>query len=134
MLQRSCNQTSSLTQFQLNGGPGASSVSEAVSGGTGPCKVLKDSVSTELNDFSWNRVSNMLYVDQPANTGYSFDQRVPGTINQLTGEYVPGGQAEAGNWTTIQGVFPSFDPASGVNTTRTAARGMRAFLEIWMEE
>lgn len=55
----------------LTGGPGCSS-EVALFGENGPCKVSKDGNSTTLNDFSWNTNANLLYVDQPTGTGFSY--------------------------------------------------------------
>ena len=110
---------------------------------TGPCSVGPDSASTAPNPWSFNAVSNMLYVDQPAPVGYSYagPDPTPQTLDLLTGAFGPGTAAAAAaaaggawNWTVGGGVFPSFEPGAAVNTTRTAARGLRAFLEIWLDE
>lgn len=38
----------------------------------GPCLVNLDGKTTTLNPFSWNNLSNMIYIDQPIGTGFSF--------------------------------------------------------------
>jgi len=38
-----------------------------------PCIARPDANSTVLNPNSWNRASNMLYINQPAETGFSYD-------------------------------------------------------------
>ena len=39
----------------------------------GPCFIGPDSNSTILNPWSWNNEVNMLYLDQPAQVGFSYD-------------------------------------------------------------
>lgn len=55
----------------LTGGPGCSS-EVALFGENGPCKVNNDGTNTTNNPYSWNSNANLLYVDQPTGTGYSY--------------------------------------------------------------
>jgi len=55
----------------LTGGPGCSS-EVALFTENGPCKVNRDGKSTTANPHSWNNVANIVYVDQPADTGFSY--------------------------------------------------------------
>ncbi|KAH8103295.1 alpha/beta-hydrolase [Cristinia sonorae] len=59
----------------LNGGPGCSSMIGMFQE-NGPCQVNSDGKTTVLNPFSWNNISNVIYIDQPIGTGFSF-----GTVN-----------------------------------------------------
>ncbi|KAJ2357369.1 hypothetical protein GGF43_001502, partial [Coemansia sp. RSA 2618] len=62
----------------LNGGPGCSSLSGLFTG-VGPCRINSDGNSTLPNAHSWNAHANLLFLDQPANTGYSFGANVTTT-------------------------------------------------------
>ena len=53
----------------LTGGPGCSS-EIALFGENGPCTI--DGTSTKSNKYSWNSKANLLYVDQPSGTGFSY--------------------------------------------------------------
>ena len=49
----------------------------------GPCSV--DSNGTVVsNPFAWNNASNMLYIDQPVQTGFSYSIPVPGYVDSST--------------------------------------------------
>ncbi|KAK5654860.1 hypothetical protein OQA88_6896 [Cercophora sp. LCS_1] len=118
----------------LNGGPGSGSTTHAVGGHNGPCIVRSDSNSTVLNQWSWNKVSNMLYIDQPAQTGFSVDgNAVDGFRNMLTAEILPGGSG-SGNLTNRKGKFSGQNPGNTVTTTAAAARAIGDFLDCWFDE
>ena len=61
----------------LQGGPGCSSML-GFFGENGPYNYvyntssMSDRFDFERNDFSWNNNANVMYVDQPVGTGYSF--------------------------------------------------------------
>ncbi|KAG1859206.1 Alpha/Beta hydrolase protein [Suillus subluteus] len=55
----------------LNGGPGCSSMMGLFQE-NGPCLVNADQNSTILNPYSWNSLSNMIYIDQPIGAGFSY--------------------------------------------------------------
>lgn len=52
------------------GGPGASSAISMLRG-TGPCSIEKDAAKPAPNPWSWNNHASVLFIDQPAGTGYS---------------------------------------------------------------
>lgn len=51
----------------------------------GPCHVNPDSNSTRLNEWSWNNEVNMLYLDQPAQVGFSYDSLANITVDLISG-------------------------------------------------
>ncbi|KAL4914186.1 alpha/beta-hydrolase [Aspergillus aurantiobrunneus] len=58
------------TVIWLNGGPGCSSMDGALME-VGPYR-LKDNETLEYNEGSWDEFANLLFVDQPVGTGFSF--------------------------------------------------------------
>ncbi|ORX68190.1 hypothetical protein DL89DRAFT_27863 [Linderina pennispora] len=62
----------------LNGGPGCSSMTGLLTG-IGPCRVTSDGHSTTWNPFGWNKDAHLLFLDQPANSGYSYGANVTST-------------------------------------------------------
>ena len=55
----------------MTGGPGCSS-EVALFGENGPCSVNAAGDGTIPNAFSWNSNASLLYIDQPAGTGFSY--------------------------------------------------------------
>jgi cathepsin A (carboxypeptidase C) len=55
----------------MTGGPGCSS-QVALFAENGPCKVNKLGLDTETNPYSWNNNASVIYIDQPAGTGFSY--------------------------------------------------------------
>ncbi|KAK1750434.1 alpha/beta-hydrolase, partial [Echria macrotheca] len=122
----------------LQGGPGSPSIPAAL-GENGPCFVKPDSKGTTLNPWSWNNEVNLLYIDQPVQTGFSYDKLINGIIDETLLPYnvtpvVPGAPAPKLNSTVLMGVFPSQDPKSTVSTASGAARIAWHFMQIWMKE
>jgi len=58
------------TVIWLNGGPGCSSMDGALME-IGPYRVKKDGTLT-LNDGSWDEFANLLFIDNPVGTGFSY--------------------------------------------------------------
>ncbi|KAF9446561.1 alpha/beta-hydrolase [Macrolepiota fuliginosa MF-IS2] len=80
----------------MNGGPGCSAMLGLFQE-NGPCLVNPDGLTTAFNPYSWNNVTNMLYIDQPVGTGFSYGTDTRNTIQ---------GSAEQ-MWTTFQMLFGS---------------------------
>ena len=55
----------------MTGGPGCSSQLALLSE-NGPCKPTSDGLNTINNEFSWTSNANVLWIDQPADVGYSY--------------------------------------------------------------
>nr|POE98089.1 serine carboxypeptidase 24 [Quercus suber] len=56
----------------LNGGPGASSVAFGASEEIGPFRINSTGSSLYLNEYSWNREANLLFLESPAGVGFSY--------------------------------------------------------------
>ncbi|RKO84912.1 peptidase S10, serine carboxypeptidase, partial [Blyttiomyces helicus] len=65
----------------LNGGPGCSSLYGSFVE-NGPVAV-HDNGSLSSNAFSWHKLANVLYIEQPINTGFSFGPAVDNVQNEL---------------------------------------------------
>ncbi|KAI0737079.1 serine carboxypeptidase [Daedaleopsis nitida] len=66
-------ETAPLTLW-LQGGPGGSGL-VGLYQEHGPCRINNDTDGVSFNPFSWNNVSNMIYIDQPIPTGFSAGNR-----------------------------------------------------------
>lgn len=119
----------------VNGGPGAGSTDQAISL-NGPCLTNPDGNSTRLNEWSWNNEFNLLYIDQPVQSGFSYDVTTPGVKNMRTAEVVPGTGADIpeGDRTQKKGLFGSQNLANMPNTTALGAKTMTKFLQLWFDE
>nr|XP_023913545.1 serine carboxypeptidase 24-like [Quercus suber] len=56
----------------LNGGPGCSSVAYGASEEIGPFRINSTGSSLYLNEYSWNREANLLFLESPAGVGFSY--------------------------------------------------------------
>ncbi|KAG8987279.1 hypothetical protein FRB93_004880 [Tulasnella sp. JGI-2019a] len=65
-----CQPSTALFLLWFNGGLGCSSMIGLFQE-NGPCRVDSDKKTTILNPYSWNKVANVLYIDQPVGAGFS---------------------------------------------------------------
>ena len=56
----------------LNGGPGSSTIASGLLFELGPCTVAPTGTYTRRNPHSWTEKLNILFIDQPIGTGYSY--------------------------------------------------------------
>ncbi|CAJ1049142.1 lysosomal protective protein [Xyrichtys novacula] len=83
----------------LNGGPGCSSLDGFLSE-NGPFHVNDDGATLYENNFSWNKIANILYLESPAGVGYSYsdDQKYATDDDQVADD----------NYKALQSFFTKF--------------------------
>lgn len=127
------------TTLWIPGGP-ASSFLDGSSGF--PCSVDAGGNSTTLNPWSLNRRVNMLYVDVPAQTGYSYADARNGTFDVVANLFTPaaddGGDGVVdgvvGGPTTTVASMSSQEGSRTLNTTQQVARQVWQFAQVWFQE
>ncbi|KAJ9145532.1 Carboxypeptidase S1 A [Pleurostoma richardsiae] len=122
------------TTIYIPGGPGES----FLDGSSGfPCLVTDDSNGTILNPWSWNNDVNMLYLDVPVQTGYSFTNVQNGTFDLLTDTFTPaleGTNSVPTNLTSVAATLSSQSLADTANTTAQVARQLWQIAQVWFQE
>ncbi|KLU91633.1 carboxypeptidase S1 [Magnaporthiopsis poae ATCC 64411] len=110
----------------MNGGPGASSM-PGLFNENGPCFVNNDSSTTRLNPTSWNQKSNMVYIDQPVQVGFSYNTLVNVTVDVFGGTrpILPGQPIPAPNSTLHVGTYPS------ANVNNTSLGSINGAMALW---
>ncbi|KAG7252530.1 hypothetical protein CRUP_010882, partial [Coryphaenoides rupestris] len=83
----------------LNGGPGCSSLDGFLSE-NGPFHVHDDGHTLYENEFSWNKLANVLYLEAPAGVGYSYSDDGNYTTND--------DQVAEDNYLALQSFFVKF--------------------------
>lgn len=63
----------------LSGGPGCSSLTGLLTE-LGPCKAQLNKDKVTYNKFGWNQNANIVFLDQPLNTGFSYGTSVNSTV------------------------------------------------------
>ncbi|KAH8904331.1 alpha/beta-hydrolase [Coniochaeta sp. PMI_546] len=117
--------TSQLTIW-LNGGPGSSSMFGFFTE-SGPCEVIErgaDRLDTVAREWGWDRASNMLFIDQPNQVGFSYDVPTNASFDLVYGDAslpprpVPRSRTSQ---TFLNGTFSSLNATNTANTTVVAA-------------
>ncbi|KAK3721910.1 hypothetical protein LTR37_002726 [Vermiconidia calcicola] len=99
----------------LNGGPGSDSLIGLFQE-LGPCRINPD-LSSTLNPYSWNNVSNVLFLSQPVGVAFSNQGIVNGSLADYTGSVLNSTYANA------TATYPLLDPVNEgeIDTTDLAA-------------
>jgi carboxypeptidase C (cathepsin A) len=92
--------------FWTNGGPGCSGLYGFMTE-NGPFSSVNADLTLSLNPYSWNRIANMVFVEQPCGVGFSYsDQESPYGEG---GDYVTNDiQAATDNFALVQSFFDRF--------------------------
>ncbi|KAF9894203.1 hypothetical protein FE257_007705 [Aspergillus nanangensis] len=96
----------------LNGGPGSDSLIGLFEE-LGPCQI-NSTIEDYINPYSWNEVSNLLFLSQPLGVGFSYSETEEGSLNNVTGV------VEDASYDGIKGRYPSIN-ATLTDTTELAA-------------
>ncbi|KAK4545869.1 hypothetical protein LTR36_002433 [Oleoguttula mirabilis] len=125
----------------LNGGPGSSSMVGLFTE-NGPCEVVQvndGSYGTQYRMWGWDRSSNMLYIDQPNQVGFSYDSATNASYDMLAGEiFEPSTAPDSGlpDFMCLNGTFATADTNGDTdataNTTEIAAQATWHFLQTWL--
>lgn len=113
----------------MNGGPGSSCM-VGMFQEVGPCQVVEIAqgrLGTRPRDWGWDRSTNILFIGQPVQVGFSYDVATNASLN-LVNEVisyppmsVPKTQPPH---TFLNGTFGSANPTSTADTSEIAARSV----------
>lgn len=101
----------------------------------GPCEVVEiaeGKLGTQPRNWGWDRSSNILYIDQPNQVGFSYDTPTNGSLDLFTTSIsVPPSTPPSGHpgYTFLDGTFSTGNTNSTANTTETAAAAIWHMLQ-----
>lgn len=104
----------------------------------GPCRVVEVTegrLGTIARDWGWDRGSNILFIDQPVQVGFSYDTLTNLSLNLLDEVFInppaPVPLTQPG-YTFLNGTFGSGNPSSTANTSQIAAQSLWHFLQTFL--
>jgi hypothetical protein len=80
--------------------------------------MIDENLATTYNPYSWNNVSNMLYISQPVGVGFSYQQQGVGSFNPFSEDF----HYNSSDWPAT-GRWPLSEPLNTgtIDTTDLAA-------------
>ncbi|KAK0640931.1 serine carboxypeptidase [Cercophora newfieldiana] len=129
--------TSALTIW-LNGGPGSSSMFGFFTE-TGPCEVIEkgaNRLETAAREWGWDRASNMLFIDQPNQVGFSYDTPTNGSTDLYSGNttaFPQGLPKDRPPAAFLNGTFASLNPNNTANSTKVAGVAIWHMLQGFLD-
>ncbi|KAK4503278.1 hypothetical protein PRZ48_006706 [Zasmidium cellare] len=110
----------------------------------GPCEVVQMAdgrYGTQMRTFGWDRASNILFIDQPNQVGFSYDTASNASLDLFTNkvfEPPTAPDSELPSFMYLNGTFSTASEndsrtyATTANTTEIAARATWHFLQTWL--
>ena len=117
----------------INGGPGSSSMIGLFQE-LGPCGVDSDG-NVYNNPYSWSNASNMLFIDQPTQVGFSYSIPVPGYTDESTGDIITLPSNDCPDYAAATGTCGTYsypNETLTANSTDAAAPGFYLTLQGFM--
>lgn len=103
----------------------------------GPCEVVQladGSYGTQYRAWGWDRSSNILFIDQPVQVGFSYDTATNFSNDLIHDTYVAPTSVPSGfpPYAFLNGTFPSQAQYATANTTYIAAHAIWHFLQAFL--
>jgi len=101
----------------------------------GPCEVVQAAdggYGTQPSTWGWDRSSNLLFIDQPTQTGFSYDEATNASLNLFSDDFITPPRPQPGTlppWAFLNGTFASGREYSTQNTSVIAASASWHFLQ-----
>lgn len=110
--------TAPLTAW-INGGPGTSSM-VGLFQEMGPCAIDVDG-NVVNNPYSWTNASNLLFIDQPVQTGFSYSTTTPGYVSLEDGSIVVAQDGICPSYNGTCGTYSDPNDLIGIPVSTSAA-------------
>ena len=133
---RQLPESAPLTVF-INGGPGSSSM-VGLFQEVGPCQVVEvasGQLGTIARDWGWDRSSNIVFIDQPTQVGFSYDTLTNVSLNLLDETIIippTGAPTTQPAYTFLNGTFGSGNSSFTARTSQVAAQSLWHFLQTFL--